>query len=462
LRVRIASLLVLAACTTTVDDPDDVIDPGTSDVGKSPYGEVCGNSIDDDGDGRTDEDCAPSLFGGVFAPETAEDPALEAIEKAAGRALSVAQTYHTTSPAGIEKTGPDLAKIFARGMIPHLNIELAYTRAQLATPTAEPMAHDFKAMGDAIARAVNHAPGGNGRILLTFGAEMNGNWTSWGCLSTTTYIALYRAAYGAIVAKLDEHGVDRRRVRWVYGPDSRGSAECPSAAAYYPGHAFVDLLGLSAYRKDTQSVDETVLDPMARLFDGVGMPHEWRRDRFVLLQTGSRAVSGRDAWITELWDRMAADPRAAGILYFDAADWAVAKDGVGWSGLTHSLGDAPLADKHLDGTFLPHFWDVNVSDAGFGEIQALRDAGVTEGCSATPRLFCPSELLDRAGAAAWLGKAFKTEAKLGGSGPLTERELADAITAHGGSPVAVTDAMLTRARAAVVIARGAKLVPRAL
>ncbi len=474
--VRIEFLALLAALTGCADPTiaDDALDPDKSDTSPptlaTSYGERCGDGVDDDGDGRVDEDCAPSLFGGAFAPTVSQDPSIAAIETAAGRSLSVLQTYHTTSKAGIEKTGPDLAKIFARGQIPHLNIELDYAKSAYGSPTANPLAHDLAAMGDTIARALDHAPGS--RMLLTFGAEMNGNWTSWGCLSTSTYIALYRAAHGAITAKLDARGVDRRRVRWVFGPDAHGSAECPSPAAYYPGHPFVDLLGLSAYRSGTATVDEAVIEPMNRLFEGTGIPAEARRDRFVLLQTGSRAVTGRDAWITELFDRLGADPRVAGIIYFNAADWAVPKNGAGWAGLTGSLRDAPIADRALEGTFAPHFWDVNYSDPGFGEIQTLRDRGLTTGCSTTPAKFCPDDMLDRRAAATLLTRAFgleegKADAQVGCSPtcsaePITETELAAAITALGGKPPVAKELAATRARGAVLIVRGANLFPNKL
>ncbi len=475
--MRTTSLLValsLAACAESPSEPDDLLDPDKSDTTPptpaTNYGETCGDGTDDDGDGKIDEDCAPSLFAGVFAPMVSQDPILGTIESASGRSLGVLQTYHTTSKAGIDKTGPDLAKIFARGQIPHFNIELDYAKSAYSAPTANPLAHDLAAMGDTIARSLKN---NQGRMLVTFGAEMNGNWTSWGCLSPATYIALYRAAHGAITAKLDAYGIDRRRLRWVFGPDANGSPECPSASAYYPGHAFVDLLGLSAYRSGTTSVDDAVIAPMNRLFAGTGIPADARRDRFVLLQTGSRSVTGRDAWITELFDRLGADPRVAGIIYFNAADWAVAKTGTGWSGLTGALRDAPVADNALEGTFAPHFWDVNYSDPGFGEIQALKDHGLTTGCATTPARFCPSAPLDRRAAATLLTRAFdldegEADTHVGcaagscSDGPITETELAAAITALGGTPPAASDAPATRARAAVLIARGAKLMPNKL
>ena len=139
---------------------------------------------------------------------------------------------------------------------------------------------------------------------------------------------------------------------------------------------------------------------------------------------------------------LSADGRVAGLVYFDAADWGVPANGAGWAGLVSSLADAPIADRGLDATFLPYFWDVAYGDPGFAEIQALRDAGVTSGCATAPARFCPDDMLDMAAAQALLARAFPD-----------------------GAPATMIEALaapMTRAEAAVVIAHGAGLAPRAL
>ena len=437
-------IIAIAACGTREPDaaaPDASVQ---ADAAISPsYGERCGNAIDDDGDGLADEDCTPRLFTGVYAPAVAADPALAAIEAATQRPLAVLQTYHSLSAQGIARTAPDLAAIFVRGQVAHLNVEPSgYSAQQYAAPASAPLATDLSAMAAAIADALEAAP--QGRVLLTFGAEMNGSWTDWGCLPAAQYVALYRAFHDRVRDALAARSIDARRVRWAYGPNATSSASCGSAAGYYPGHAHVDLLGMSAYRSGTDSVATSVTAPMAQLFAALGYPAAWQRDRFVVLQTGTRAVAGddRDAWITGLVHALTADARVAGLVYFDAADWGVPTNGAGWTGLVTALAAAPIADRGLDATFLPHFWDVAYGDPGFAEIQALRDGGVTSGCAVAPARFCPDDMLDAAAAQALLARAFP-----------------------GGAPPAMIDALaapMTRAQAAIVIAHGAGLAPRAL
>jgi hypothetical protein len=221
---------------------------------------------------------------------------------------------------------------------------------------------------------------------------------------------------------------------------------------------------MSAYRSGTDSVEATVTAPMTQLFGALGYPTAWQRDRFVVLQTGSRAVSGddRSAWIADLFGTLTSDPRTAGIIYFDAADWAVPTGGPGWTGLVSAIAAAPVTDRGLDATFLPHFWDVAYAAPGFAEIQALRDAGVTTGCATAPARFCPDDLLDGAAATTLLSRAFPAAAPPAMTDPLTETDLAAAIVALGGVPQSTASVPVTRTRAAILIARGAGLAPRPL
>lgn len=492
-----AALLILAMAACGSPSPanlDAAPDAAPDAAILLSYGERCGDRTDDDGDGLADEDCE-QFFGGVFAPMVSADPALAAIEAATGRPLSVLQTYHATTALGISRTGPDLMAIFARGQVAHLNIEPQYEPAQYASPTLDPIARDLAAMGDEIASVLADVP--HGRILLTFGAEMNGNWTAWGCLEPATFVALYREAHRVIVRALVARGVDPRRMRWVWGPDSRGTASCATAAEYYPGHDVVDAIGLSAYRADTETVEQTVVAPMTSLFTALAYPTEWQRDRFIVLQTGSRDVASRNAFVRDLFTTLADDPRTAGVLYFDAADWAVAPDGNGWMGLVDSLAALPVADRQLEATFAPHFWDVPYGFHAYGEIQALADAGITAGCATAPKRFCPDDTLDRRGAAVLAARAFDLP---DGDGPprfvdvpaddpafgaiqalaargamagcaadrfcpddtLDEAALAQVLVALGGTPPLTVDSVAKRGRAAVLIARAARLEPKPL
>jgi hypothetical protein len=395
---------------------------GEGPAGPTPWTapiERCGMEGDEDQDGRVDEDCPPSLFTGVYAPAGTglTDPSiLDAIEGDTGVTLPVIQTYRSTSVTGAANARLDLAAIWARGSTPHLNVEpLGYTPTQFADAGDDPdLAADVGAIATAVAESLAEHPGKN--VLLTFSAEMNGEWTDWGCLAPATYIDFYRWAHGVFVEALADQDppVDTRRLRWVFGPNNVSSDGCASAADYYPGHAHSDFLGMSSYRSGTQSIASAVVEPAHDLLDAV-MPEAWQADRFVVLQTGTRDEQGddRDAWIRDLHTILADDEVFRGVIYFDAADWSVidAGDGgviekPGYEGLVDAFAAAPLADARLEGTFDPFFWDVPFAHPSYAEIQSLRAAEISSGCGIAPPRFCPDLELTRGDASVMVARAF--------------------------------------------------------
>ena len=395
----------------------------------SPSTEICGDGIDNNHNGLVDEDCPPSLFAGVFAPNGGDDLGAGAgshvlmMEADLGQPLSVLQTYRGTATASQQAIGPDVVHIFAHGAAAHLNIEPSgYQPSQYAAAGTDPqIAADLQATGRAIATALSASPGS--RMLITFGAEMNGNWTDWGCLEPATYIAFYRKMHDLTNHALASESppVDPRRLRWVFGPDSDGS--CQSPDVYFPGFGYVDYLGMSAYRTAVgQSATDAVVTPATALFTALSFAADWQQSRFIVLQTGTGVYPGDDrgAWMTDLYRSTLAAPIFHGLIYFDADDTG----GVAWSLLSTdtppnprpgydqwvaAVGALPPVSLNVASTFEPYFWDVRVDHARYAEVQSLRAAALTSGCSgppSTPPLFCPDDPLTREAAAMFLVGAF--------------------------------------------------------
>ncbi len=67
--------------------------------------------------------------------------------------------------------------------------------------------------------------------------EMNGGWFWWGAHAPDQFIRLWRQMFDYFTRV---KGLDN--LLWVYGPNHG-----PQTAAYYPGDAFVDVVGLDAY-----------------------------------------------------------------------------------------------------------------------------------------------------------------------------------------------------------------------
>ena len=422
--MRVAPLLLaltLLGCGGGAAGPHDAADAPEAALPDGPPPpwsagvERCGDGVDNDGDGLADEDCPPRVWAGAFPPQGGMDlqnaRLVPVIEADLGRTLAVIQTYHTTSALGLQKTGPDLQAIWDHGAIPHLNLEPElYTAAQYANAATDPTIDaDLRALTATLVQSLAANP--SGRMLFTFGAEMNGNWTPWGCLPAASFIALYRKAHDLVAAGLaaSQPPIDPRRLRWVYGPNN--VSYCGSSAGYYPGHDYVDYLGMSSYRAGTDSVDEVVIAPAHELFDALAFPDAWREDRFILLQTGTRDVAGDDrgAWITELYSALRDDPVFQGAIWFHEADWSLitsAETLRGYDAWVAVQAGLPAWDARLDATFEPYFWDVRQPHAYYPEVQALRAAGLTSGCSTAPPLFCAGQGLARRDAAVLLAGAF--------------------------------------------------------
>jgi hypothetical protein len=383
--------------------------------------ERCGNGLDDDGDGFVDEDCAPSLFLGWFPPTGSADLDAGAashvakVEADLGSRLRVVQTYRSTTALGAARAKEDIERIWKHGSVAHLYLE----------PAADSDA-DFAVTAQAIALAL--AANANGRLLLSFGAEMNGTWTAWGCKSTTpaAFIASTRKMHDAVASELAKTTVDTRRVRWVYAPNSTSSGGCGTPGDWYPGHDAVDLLGMSAYRSGSESVDSAVVQHVDALMTELAYPTSWQRARFIVLHTGSRTTESGDrgAWLTTLVETLSADAKYAGVIPFDLShstddtrDWALLDTSSppsprsGYDAFIAAFAKAAKAhpsDLALEGIFDPFFWDVARDEPAYAEIQALRAHGLTSGCRAAPPLFCPSEALARAAAKTLLARAFVT------------------------------------------------------
>ncbi len=452
--------------------------------------EVCGNARDEDLDGLNDDDCPPSLWHGLFTPGGAvsvDGGVLPFVETGTGtRRVAVLQTYRGTSAAAVARIGPDLEAIWSHGSIAHLNLEPSgYSAAQYAAAATDPAIDtDLRAVASAIAAALDRR--GSGRVLITFGAEMNGDWTDWGCLPPATYIAFHNKLHDLVrfALRAQSPPIDSRRVRWVFGPNSTSSAGCGTAAAYYPGHAYVDYLGMSAYRSGTATVNQAIVTPAHALLTALAYPAEWQTDRFIVLQTGTRDVAGDDrgAWLQALVETLRDDPVFLGFIYFNDSDWAVVAGNpaaglTGWEQLRLTIQAQPYADFRLEGTFEPFFWDVPRTHAQYAEIQALRAAGLTSGCAAAPPRYCPDVPLQRGDAAVLLSRAFQVTAAAAEAAlpacaaapcttdPVSAAAMRAAITTLAKPPASSAEGAwsavdpVTRASAAAWLIRSANIAP---
>jgi beta-mannanase len=99
-------------------------------------------------------------------------------------------------------------------------------------------------------------------LLLDWGHEMNGDWYPWGYHvngnAPAQYIAAFRHIHDRFVS------VHADNVQFVWNPD-RWSVSGRSAAAFYPGDAFVDWMAIDAYNWNRSwNTPEAEIQPVYR------------------------------------------------------------------------------------------------------------------------------------------------------------------------------------------------------
>ena len=106
------------------------------------------------------------------------------------------------------------------------------------------VAGDFDPYVDAWAQHLRNL---GGEVYLRPMHEMNGNWYPWCGVVEGNSAALYRAAWRRLHGRFTAAGADN--VRWVWSPyvHSVPAREENSLAAYFPGDAFVDFVGIDVY-----------------------------------------------------------------------------------------------------------------------------------------------------------------------------------------------------------------------
>lgn len=180
-------------------------------------------------------------------------------------------------------------------------------------------------------------------VLLEPGWEMNGNWSfAWqGVLNggDATAPAKFAAAWRHVVDVFRREGADN--VRWVFNPNvgnamthtASGAGNWNWYANYYPGDAYVDYVGAHGFNGPT--VWNTAWQDFGTMTDGAGADHmlsdlaaRYPTKPIIIgeFATQEGSAGQKAQWITDAYQKMRANPRVAGAIWFNAnkeADWRV-------------------------------------------------------------------------------------------------------------------------------------------
>jgi endoglucanase len=180
-------------------------------------------------------------------------------------------------------------------------------------------------------------------VMLEPGWEMNGNWSyAWqGVMngSDAGAPAKYAAAWRHLVDVFRAQGATN--VRWVFNPNvgnalthtASGATSWNWYANYYPGDAYVDYVGAHGFNGPT--VWNTAWQDFGTMTDGTGADHmlsdlaaRYPTKPIIIgeFATQEGSAGQKAQWITDAYQRLRANPRVVGAVWFNAnkeADWRV-------------------------------------------------------------------------------------------------------------------------------------------
>jgi mannan endo-1,4-beta-mannosidase len=144
-----------------------------------------------------------------------------------------------------------------------------------------------------------------GRVLLSFGHEMNGNWYSWGYRHSSPKV--FVAAWRHIVDVF--RSVGAMNVRWLWTVnvlDQNLPVPIPDPAPWWPGSSYVTWVGIDGYYYGSSTLFSSLFGPTI-----VAVRH-LTADPILIAETGAEVSAGQPQKINDLFDGI----RAYGLLGF--------------------------------------------------------------------------------------------------------------------------------------------------
>jgi len=143
-------------------------------------------------------------------------------------------------------------------------------------------------------------------VMLSFAAEMNGDWYAWGAGHTTprVFVAAWRHMVDVFRA---EHA---RNVTWLWTVNSVNASMVP-LRPWWPGAGYVDVVGIDGYYYRQADTFASVFGTTMAQVRG------FTRDPILISETAVGPVAGA-AKVADLFDG-ARTARVAGLVWFDQA-----------------------------------------------------------------------------------------------------------------------------------------------
>ncbi len=163
-------------------------------------------------------------------------------------------------------------------------------------------------------------------VLFRLGNEMNGDWCPYSAYHTSRDTSIYRAFYRYVYEIFRQEGAIANTI-WIWNPNERAypNYKWNYEMLYYPGDAYVDVIGLTGYNNGTYyaSVGE-----IWRTFDQIYDPiykkvRAYSGKPLMITEFSCSSVGGDKAqWVKEMFQSLHKYPLVKVAVWWDGRDLA--------------------------------------------------------------------------------------------------------------------------------------------
>jgi mannan endo-1,4-beta-mannosidase len=149
-------------------------------------------------------------------------------------------------------------------------------------------------------------------VIISFGHEMNGNWSPWGYKHTSPKV--FVAAWRHIVNVFRELGANNVTWLWTVNivNDAR-SGDVTNPAPWWPGSSYVNWVGIDGYYLKSSWQFRPLFGPT------IGLVHKLTADPILIAETGALQSVGQTAKINDLFNGIQLYG-LLGFVYFNSTD----------------------------------------------------------------------------------------------------------------------------------------------
>lgn len=159
-------------------------------------------------------------------------------------------------------------------------------------------------------------------VLIRLFNEMNGEWCNYSGYHTSrdpeVYISLYKYVFG----KFKEAGADN--IIWVWNPNEKSfpNFKWNSEELYYPGSAYVDVVGLTGYNTGTYYAGEKWRS-FDRIYKNIYQCADLMYKKPMMITEFSCSTTGGDkeAWVRDMFKSLPDYPKIKAAVWWSSCDY---------------------------------------------------------------------------------------------------------------------------------------------